>query len=186
MKLIFGLGNPGKKYSDTKHNIGFISLDEIAFQQGLTFNKSKFESVYAEGNVGSEKLLLIKPQTFMNESGRSVRPWMDYYDLDLDDILVIYDDMDLPAGKIRLRQKGSSGGHNGIRSIITHVGTKEFNRIKVGIDRPYPKQTVVSHVLSKFPKEVKGDVEESLKKVSDAALYWSEGHPFPETMSKFN
>src|SRR5699024_9733496 len=102
MKLIIGLGNPGAKYAQTKHNIGFITLDELAFQKGLAFNRSKFESVYAEGNIGSEKVILIKPQTYMNESGRSIRQWLDFYNLTEEDIVVIYDDMDLPVGKVRL------------------------------------------------------------------------------------
>ncbi|WP_208560557.1 aminoacyl-tRNA hydrolase [Marinilactibacillus kalidii] len=186
MKLVIGLGNPGAKYRDTKHNIGFIALDELAYQLGLAFNKSKFESVYAEGRVGSEKILLIKPQTFMNDSGRSVRPWMDYYDLTEEDIVVIYDDMDLPAGKIRLRTKGSAGGHNGIKSLIQHVGTKEFNRIRIGVGRPYPSQSVISHVLSGFEKEVHQDMLEAVKTTSDAVKYWVEGKTFQDTMTHFN
>ncbi|MEC6747899.1 aminoacyl-tRNA hydrolase [Marinilactibacillus sp. XAAS-LB27] len=186
MKLVIGLGNPGAKYSDTKHNIGFIALDELAYQLGLAFNKSKFESVYAEGRIGSEKVLLIKPQTYMNDSGRSIRPWMDYYDLTEEDIVVVYDDMDLPAGKVRLRTKGSAGGHNGIKSLIQHIGTKEFNRIRIGVGRPYPSQSVVSHVLSGFEKEVHQDMLESVKVTADAVKYWSEGKSFQDTMTKFN
>lgn len=186
MKLIIGLGNPGAKYRDTKHNIGFIALDEMAFQNGWAFNKSKFESVYAEGRIGTEKVLLIKPQTFMNESGRSVRPWMDYYDLTEEDIVVIYDDMDLPPGKIRLREKGGSGGHNGIKSLIQHLGTKKFNRVKIGVGRPFPEQSVVSHVLSGFPKETHEEMLQAVKQTSEAVTYWAEGHAFQDTMSKFN
>src|SRR5699024_9468062 len=126
MKLIFGLGNPGKKYENTRHNIGFIALDRLAENLGLTFNRTKFNAVYAEGNIGTEKVSLAKPQTFMNLSGESVQAWIDYYDVTEEDIVVIYDDMDLPVGKIRLRVKGSSGGHNGMKSIIQHLGTQEF------------------------------------------------------------
>jgi len=186
MKLIIGLGNPGKKYQYSKHNIGFEAVDEVAFQMGITFNKSKFESVYAEGRVGTEKIVLIKPQTYMNLSGRSVRPWMNYYNLTEEDIVVIYDDMDLPPGKIRLRQKGSSGGHNGIKSIIQYLGTKEFNRIKVGVGRPRPGQDVISNVLSGFAKEDMEAVNESIQLVSDAIEYWSQDHSFQNTMSQFN
>lgn len=186
MKLIIGLGNPGSKYAQTKHNIGFITLDEIAFQKGWTFNRSKFESVYAEGTVGSEKVVLIKPQTYMNDSGRSVRQWLDYYDCSEEDIVVVYDDMDLPVGKVRLRQKGGAGGHNGIKSIIDHIGTKHFNRLRVGVGRPYENQSVVSHVLSPFHKSVHEDVLFSVKKASDAALYWVEGHTYADTMTNFN
>lgn len=186
MKLIIGLGNPGAKYRETKHNIGFIALDEMAYQQGWVFNKSKFNSVYAEGRIGTEKVLLVKPQTFMNKSGESVRPWMDYFELTEEDIVVLYDDMDLDPGRIRLREKGGSGGHNGIKSLIQHLGTKKFNRIKIGIGRPFQEQSVVSHVLSGFSKEVHDEMLEAVKKSIDAAYYWVEGHSFQDTMSKFN
>ncbi|PRY83733.1 aminoacyl-tRNA hydrolase [Alkalibacterium olivapovliticus] len=186
MKLIIGLGNPGSKYAQTKHNIGFITLDEIAYQKGWAFNRSNFESVYAEGTVGTEKVVLIKPQTYMNDSGRSVRQWLDYYNCTEEDIVVVYDDMDLPVGKVRLRQKGGAGGHNGIKSLIDHLGTKQFNRLRVGVGRPYENQSVVSHVLSPFHKSVHEDVLFSVKKASDAALYWVEGHTFADTMTNFN
>lgn len=187
MKLIFGLGNPGDKYRSTKHNIGFITVDEMAFQMGITFNKSQFNSAYAEGRIGSEKVLLIKPLTFMNLSGESVRPWVDYYDLDeSEDIVVIYDDMDLDVGRVRLREKGGHGGHNGMRSIIQHLGTKDFNRIKIGIGRPKLNQSVVSHVISKFPKEEHDDMQNAVNHAYDALRAWAEGMPFQEVMSKYN
>ncbi|GEK91621.1 aminoacyl-tRNA hydrolase [Alkalibacterium kapii] len=186
MKLIIGLGNPGGKYRETKHNIGFIVLDEIAFQMGWAFNRSKFDSVYAEGMVKGEKVLLIKPQTYMNDSGRSVRPWMDYYNLSNEDIVVVYDDMDLPTGKIRLRQKGGAGGHNGIKSIIDHIETKNFNRLRIGIGRPFENQTVISHVLSPFHKSEHENMLFSVKKAADAVMYWAEGQTYVDTMTRFN
>ncbi len=186
MKLIFGLGNPGKKYENTRHNIGFIALDRLAENLGLTFNRTKFNAVYAEGNMGTEKVILVKPQTFMNLSGESVQPWVDYYDVTEEDIVVIYDDMDLPVGKIRLRVKGSSGGHNGMKSIIQHLGTQEFNRIRVGVGRPYPKQTVISHVLSRFSKDSIDDMKMSVQDIIEAIKYWADGHTFQETMNEFN
>lgn len=186
MKLIFGLGNPGNKYKKTKHNIGFIAIDQIAENLGLTFKQTKFKSLYAEGRLGSEKIILIKPQTFMNLSGESVQPWMDYYNLTGEDIVVIYDDMDLPVGKIRLRVKGSSGGHNGMKSIIHQLGTKEFNRIRAGIGRPLPRQTVISHVMSQFPQEEIADMKEAVRDIEDAVKYWADNHTFQETMNEFN
>ncbi|HLR91720.1 MAG TPA: aminoacyl-tRNA hydrolase [Atopostipes sp.] len=186
MKLIFGLGNPGTKYQNTKHNIGFIAVDRIAENLGLTFNQTKFKSLYAEGRIGTEKIVLIKPQTFMNLSGESVQPWMDYYNLTGEDIVIIYDDMDLPVGKIRLRAKGGHGGHNGMKSIIQHLGTKEFNRIRVGVGRPSPRQTVVSHVLSRFPTEEIDDMKEAVQAVEDAIKHWGHDHTFLETMNEFN
>ena len=186
MKLIVGLGNPGSKYRGTKHNVGFIALDEIAYQEKVTFNKTQFEADIAEFFLNEEKIILAKPQTFMNESGRSVRPLMDYYNIADEDLLVIYDDLDLPIGKIRLREKGSAGGHNGIKSIIAHLGTKDFNRIKVGIDRPKNGKEVVSYVLSAFPKETHDDMLNAMKQTADASLYWAEGHDFVNTMNQFN
>lgn len=187
MKLIFGLGNPGDKYRATKHNIGFITVDEMAFQMGIAFNKSQFNSVYAEGRIGTEKVLLIKPQTFMNLSGESVRPWIDYYNLDeTEDVVIVYDDMDMEIGKVRLRNKGGHGGHNGIRDIIKHLGTKEFNRVKIGIGRPMKDQSVVSHVISKFRDEDHDAMLEAVRWTDKALNAWAEGMPFQEVMSKYN
>lgn len=186
MKLIVGLGNPGSKYQATKHNIGFITLDEIAFQEKVTFNKHQFEADIAEFFLDGEKVILAKPQTFMNESGRSVGPLMTYYNISDDDLLVIYDDLDLPIGRIRLREKGSAGGHNGIKSLISHLGTKEFNRIKVGIDRPKKSQEVVSYVLSTFPKATHEDMLQAVKTAAEASLYWAKGNDFVNTMNQFN
>lgn len=187
MKLVFGLGNPGDKYRATKHNIGYIAVDEMAFQMGIAFNKSQFNSVYAEGRIGTEKVILIKPLTFMNLSGESVRPWVDYYDLDeSQDIVVIHDDMDLPVGSVRLRYKGGHGGQNGMRSVIKHLGTQEFNRIKIGIGRPMENQSVVSHVISKFHKEDNEAMLEAVNHTYAAVEAWASGMPFQEVMSKYN
>lgn len=186
MKMIVGLGNPGDKYKGTKHNIGFITLDELAYQENMAYNKSKFEAIYAEGFIGTEKVLLVKPQTFMNESGRAIRPLMDYYQIELDDLVVVYDDLDLPVGKIRLRQKGSAGGHNGIKSLIQHLGTQDFNRIRIGIDRPEAGQTVIHHVLSNFPKVQHEEILFAVKDSAAALSYWIAGHSFIDTMNQFN
>ncbi|WP_314067821.1 aminoacyl-tRNA hydrolase [uncultured Vagococcus sp.] len=186
MKLIVGLGNPGSKYMATKHNVGFITIDELVHREGASFNKHQCEADIAELFIGGEKIILAKPVTFMNESGRSVGPLMNYYNIEMADLLVIYDDLDLPIGSLRLRQKGGAGGHNGIKSIIQHLGTKEFNRIRIGIDRPRPGQDVISHVLGTFPKETHEDMLVSVKKAADASLYWAEGHTFVDAMNQFN
>lgn len=186
VKLIVGLGNPGKQYETTKHNIGFLVLDALAANLGLSFNKTKFKSIYAEGNIGIEKVILVKPQTFMNLSGESVRPWMDYFDLTEEDVVIIYDDMDLPVGKIRLRIQGGHGGHNGVKSLIQHMGTKNFNRIRVGVGRPFPSQDVVSHVLSPFSKDTVDDMKSSIHESVDAIKYWVNDKTFLETMNEFN
>lgn len=186
MKLIVGLGNPGAKYAETKHNIGFIVVNEFAQRHGLTFNKAKFESIYAEGFIGTEKVILLKPQTYMNESGRAIRPMMDYFNIEQEEVVVVYDDLDLDPGRIRLRQKGGAGGHNGIKSMISHLGTQEFDRIRIGIGRPYPSQTVVHHVLSPFPKDHQEEMIDAVHQASDALTYWVEGHSFIDTMTHFN
>lgn len=186
VKLIVGLGNPGKQYETTKHNIGFLVLDALAANLGLSFNKTKFKSIYAEGNIGTEKVILVKPQTFMNLSGESVRPWMDYFDLTEEDVVIIYDDMDLPVGKIRLRIQGGHGGHNGVKSLIQHMGTKNFNRIRVGVGRPFPSQDVISHVLSPFSKDTVDDMKNSIHESVDAIKYWVNDKTFLETMNEFN
>lgn len=186
MKVIVGLGNPGSKYKETKHNIGFITLDEIVYRQNVSFNNSNFEADIAEFFIGTEKVLLVKPLTFMNESGRSVGPLLTYFGVDEEDLIVIYDDLDLEVGKIRLRQKGSAGGHNGIKSLIAHLGTNVFPRIKIGIGRPSKNDTVIHHVLSIFPKETHEEMLLAVKKAADAALYACEGHTFVETMNQFN
>src|SRR5699024_8949462 len=133
LKCIIGLGNPGKRYEKTRHNIGFMVIDELERRYHFTSNNKKFKNDYAIEFINGEKVMFVKPQSFMNLSGESVRPLIDYYGIDIEDIMVIYDDLDLPVGKIRLRQKGGHGGHNGIRSLITHLGTKEFKRIRIGV-----------------------------------------------------
>jgi len=186
MKMIVGLGNPGTKYAATKHNIGFITIDEIAQRQQVGFSQSQFEADIAEFFIGTEKIMLVKPLTFMNESGRSIGPLMTYYGLDTKDLVVIYDDLDLDIGKIRLREKGSAGGHNGIKSLIAHLDTNVFPRIKIGIGRPQGMQTVVNHVLSTFPKNQHEEILHAVKTAADAVMYTCEGHTFSETMNHFN
>lgn len=149
MKLIVGLGNIGKEYDETRHNAGFMTIDHFAEKHGFEFNKQKFDALIADGGVNGEKVILAKPTTYMNESGRSVRQIVDFYKLDPEDVLVVHDDMDLPTGRLRLRQKGSAGGHNGIKSIIAHLGTEKFKRLRIGIDHP-EKQKVVDWVLTRF------------------------------------
>ncbi|WP_101847140.1 aminoacyl-tRNA hydrolase [Halobacillus sp. Marseille-P3879] len=185
MKCIVGLGNPGKKYEKTRHNIGFMILDELAEQNQWTISQEKFRGHYTVEHVGGEKILLLKPQTYMNLSGESLRLFMDYYDIEEEDILVIYDDLDLPPGKIRLRQKGGHGGHNGIRNIIDHLGTKDFNRLRVGVGRPVGSTTVVDYVLSSFSKEQQEAVREAVIQSVKACESWME-LPFNEVMNEFN
>jgi peptidyl-tRNA hydrolase, PTH1 family len=185
MKCIVGLGNPGKKYQSTRHNIGFMVIDELLSRHNLDLNRDKFKGKYAQDFINGEKVLLLEPQTYMNLSGESLRPLMDYYNIEVENILVIYDDLDLPTGKIRLRQKGGHGGHNGIRSIIDHLGTKDFKRIRLGVGRPTSPIPVVDYVLGTFPKAEQESVRESIQKAADACEKWLE-KPFEEVMNEFN
>ncbi|AIS61483.1 aminoacyl-tRNA hydrolase [Listeria ivanovii] len=184
MKLIAGLGNPGKKYERTRHNVGFMVVDELSFRHQTPWKKAKFNGMVSEINVNGEKMLLVKPLTFMNASGECIRPLMDYYNIPMKDVLIIYDDLDLPVGKIRLRQKGSAGGHNGMKSIIQHVKTQEFNRIRVGVSRPSHGE-VINYVLGDFPKSEQADIIEAIQKSADAVEDFAK-LPFIEVMNKYN
>ncbi|MDU1585593.1 MAG: aminoacyl-tRNA hydrolase [Clostridium sp.] len=166
MFLIVGLGNPGKEYENTRHNIGFDAIDKIAEKYNIELNRIKFKSVYGEGFIGGEKVILLKPTTYMNLSGESLRAIMDFYKLSNEDVLVLYDDISLEVGRIRIREKGSAGGHNGIKSIIAHLGSDIFSRIKIGVGQP--KFDLVNHVLGKFSKEEREVLEETLKAVVDS------------------
>ncbi|PKR77503.1 aminoacyl-tRNA hydrolase [Halalkalibacillus sediminis] len=185
MKCIVGLGNPGLKYKKTRHNIGFQVIDELAAKQKWKFQKGKFESHYIYERLNGEQILLLKPQTFMNLSGKAIKQAADFYQIEPQDILVIYDDLDLPTGKIRLRQKGGHGGHNGIRSTIDQIGTKEFNRLRFGIGRPKENLEVTHYVLGKFSKEELKDVQPSVQRAVEACEEWTE-QPFLEVMNHFN
>ncbi|WP_217588351.1 aminoacyl-tRNA hydrolase [Lentibacillus saliphilus] len=185
MKCIVGLGNPGRKYKNTRHNIGFMVIDELLKRQNWKLNQDKFEGKYTVEHVSGDKIILLQPQTFMNLSGQSVRPLADYYKIAPEDILVIYDDLDLPTGKVRLRQQGGHGGHNGIRSLIDHLGTKAFNRVRIGIGRPEGRTPVVDHVLNPFAKHEKEAVAESIHKAADACEAWME-KSFMVVMNEFN
>lgn len=186
MKMIVGLGNIGPQYDGTRHNTGFMVVDRLASEHGLAFKHvSKMEAMIASGVINGQKVLLVQPTTFMNESGRSVRPLMDYYDLTVGDLVVIHDDMDLPVGKIRLKKKGSAAGHNGLKSLISHLGTQQFNRVKVGIDHP-AKQSVVNYVLGKFKPDQIAPFEDSKMAAVGAVEEWLGGKDFDQLMNEYN
>ena len=170
MKLVVGLGNPGKQYEATKHNIGFMVIDAIADSASHTPWREEQKAEVCSINVAGEKVLLVKPQTFMNASGESVGPLMRYYKIDPSDVYCIYDDMDLPVGKLRIRPNGSSGGHTGIKSLISHIGTENFPRFRVGIGRPLPQWTVIDHVLAPFSEENQEKVQKGIKDTVKAVL----------------
>lgn len=185
--MIVGLGNPGERYAATKHNMGFMALDILAQRVGVSFSMDKtFQAEIAEFFQNGEKIFLVKPQTFMNESGRAVKPLLTYFNIDLSDLLVLVDDMDSVVGRVRFRKKGSSGGQRGIKSLIIHLGTEDWKRLKIGIGRPKAGWTVVNHVLSQFDE---GEIEEArqgLQKSVDAVEYYIQTADFEKTMSKYN
>ena len=182
MKLVVGLGNPGAKYEQTKHNIGFMCLDFYANNTNLTF---KFERKFNAEIAKDGDLILAKPQTFMNLSGESVRKIIDYYDIELDDLLVIYDDLDLPMAKLRLREQGGAGGHNGIKSILDHLHTDQFKRLRIGIDSN-PLMEAKDYVLGKFSKEELDQVVVAAKLTKDIIAQFKENRAFPLIMNEFN
>lgn len=185
LKLIVGLGNPGKQYAKTRHNVGFDVIDELSERFSIPLDQAKLKGLYGIGFIKGEKVLLLKPMTYMNLSGESIRAVIDYYQMDLDDLLVIYDDLDLPVGKIRLRQKGSAGGHNGIKSTIAHLGQQQFNRIRIGIDRPKNGMSVPDYVLGRFFSEEQIEIQTAVKKSADACEAWL-NKPFLQVMNEFN
>jgi len=186
MRWIVGLGNPGPKYEKTRHNAGFMVIDELARRWGAGHFQNKCKALVADVRIGSTKVYLIKPMTYMNLSGESVRAFMDYFDADLSDAIIIYDDLDTEVGKIRLRYQGSAGGHNGIKSIIQHTGTQVFNRIRMGISRPKPGEaSVIDYVLAPFSKEEAPLVQQMIRDAADAVEF-SLTHTFEQTMAKFN
>ena len=183
--MIIGLGNPGKPYEHTRHNIGFKVVDELSNRFNSPLVQMKFKGMYSIVHRPEGKFILVKPLTYMNLSGECVVPLMDYYDISEKDIVVIYDDLDLATGRLRLRQKGSAGGHNGIKSMIQHLGTQEFNRIRVGINRPPAGMKVPDYVLQKFSTDEQPHMEDAVKKSADACEAWL-GSPFIEVMNRFN
>src|SRR5699024_1930673 len=185
MKVIVGLGNPGKKYENTRHNIGFAAIDYIAEKEGININTGKHKALVGSGYIDGVKVLLVKPQTFMNLSGESLRPIMDFYKLEPEDFLVIFDDIDLDVGRIRIRRKGSAGGHNGIKSIISHLGSMEFPRIKIGVGAKPPGYDLADYVLGHFSKADQEILQERFEDVYDAVKLIV-GDDITEAMNCYN
>ena len=165
--LIVGLGNPGQKYEHTRHNMGFLTVDLLAEQLNVKLNKVKFKSAYNIVRFGGQKCLVMKPQTYMNLSGEAVREAAQFYKIPADHVLVIYDDVSLPVGKLRVRPTGSAGGHNGIKNIIAHLGTDKFPRVKVGVGAP--EHDIVDWVIGSFSAQERKVIDALLDRVIDAA-----------------
>ncbi len=171
MRLIVGMGNPGRQYANTRHNVGFMVIDQLAEILDIKTGTMKFRSVIGEGFVYGEKVVLAKPQTYMNLSGEAVLDMIQWYKAVPEDLMVILDDMDLPLGKLRLRKKGGAGGHNGLKSIIHLIQSEEFPRLRIGIGRPENKNIEpVDHVLGKFTVEEARIMDEAIKKAAGAVM----------------
>lgn len=184
MKLIVGLGNPGKEYENTRHNSGFAVMDAIAKECNVDITQNKFKALIGQTRIKGENVLLMKPQTYMNLSGEALIQAVNFYHIDISDILVIYDDLDLPVGKIRLRERGSAGGQNGMKNIIQHLHTQEFNRIRVGIGKD-SRVPVIDWVLGKVRKEEKEDYDKAVQMACEAAIF-SCTNSFMDTMNRYN
>ena len=186
MKIFVGLGNPTPEYAATKHNVGFMLADMLADELSVHDWRNKFNALVAETFLDGEKILLVKPQTFMNLSGEAIAPLMNFYKLDASNLIVAHDDMDLPLGTIRLRPKGSGGGHHGIESIIQHLGGEQnFPRVRIGVGRPPQNWSVNSHVLSPFTQDDADKISAALDELVPAVLcIFREGIDI--AMNKFN
>ncbi len=186
MKLVVGLGNPGAKYANTRHNVGFWAIDSLAQRLGVTVQRTKWQSLYEQVQIAQEKTILLKPQTFMNRSGDAVRAVLGaFHQLNPEeDLIVIYDDMDFAPGQYKLRTKGSAGGHNGVKSVIANTNTENFARIRIGIGRPRPED-VLNHVLSPFPKDEEELVRKAVNTAADAVVD-AITHSFSYAMNHYN
>ncbi len=168
MTLVFGLGNPEKDFKGTRHNVGFETINKLAYDFNIDINRAKFKAHSGEGMISAHKAMLIKPQTYMNLSGESVREFLAFYKLTPKDIIVIYDDIDIPLGQIRIRERGSAGTHNGMRNIVERLNTDEFPRIRIGIGEKPPRMDLGDFVLSHFKKDEMDKIIEGITKAGDA------------------
>ena len=185
MFLIVGLGNPGVEYAATRHNIGFDMITYLSDKYNIPVNSREGKALVGKGILAGEKVMLAQPQTYMNLSGESVRALMDYYKIDIEDLLVIYDDISLDVGQIRMRGKGSAGGHNGIKSIIQHTGTQEFARIKIGVGQQPEGGDLVKQVLGRFSREEDGMFRDVFALAEEGLLAWLQ-EDMKSAMNKVN
>lgn len=185
MYAVIGLGNPGREYEKTRHNIGFNTVDLLADRNGIDINKIKFKSVYGKGRIGNESVLLLKPQTYMNNSGISVLELYKYYKIPIENILVVVDDIDIDFGVVRIKRKGSAGTHNGLKSIIYHLQRNDFPRIKIGVGSPPPEWDLADFVLSRFQNKEEKTIKESIE-VACESIETIIKEDIDKAMNKFN
>ena len=184
--IIAGLGNPGSKYEMTRHNAGFLAMDLLAIEENINIRKLKFHALVADAVIGGRKCLLMKPQTMMNNSGEAIGEAARFFKVPADRIIVMFDDVSLDVGQTRIRRKGSAGGHNGIKSIISHLGSEDFPRVKIGVGKqPNPEYDLVDWVLGRFPKEQEADLKKALENTVEAVRLIVDGKT-EEAMNRFN
>lgn len=185
MYLIIGLGNPEADYANTRHNMGFNVINKLAEKFNIEVKKDKFKALFGSGVIEGEKVILIKPQTFMNLSGEAVQEFVNFYKVPLENIVVIYDDVDVEPGKIRIRKTGSSGSHNGMKSIISHLSTEAFPRIRVGIGKPHEHFDMISHVIGGIAEEDKEPLEKGVNLATEAVIELLKNN-IDSAMNKYN
>ncbi|MCI8466338.1 MAG: aminoacyl-tRNA hydrolase [Lachnospiraceae bacterium] len=185
MFIIAGLGNPGLKYAGTRHNVGFGAIDVLAERYGIGVDMGKHKALMGKGMIEGQKVVLLKPQTYMNLSGESLREAASYYKLFPEEVLVIYDDINLDVGRLRIREKGSAGGHNGMKSIISCLGSDQFPRIRIGVGDKPPRMDLADYVLGRFPEEELPDVREAIAQAAEAATLIINGQ-MEQAMNQFN
>lgn len=185
MYIIVGLGNPEPEYAKTRHNMGFDTINKLAKENNIELNKSKFNAIYGTGIIENEKVILIKPQTYMNNSGESVVQFVKFYKEDLSNLIVIYDDMDTDKGKIRIRAKGGPGSHNGMKSVVYELKSEDFSRIRVGIGKPENEFDRIDFVIGKIPNDEYEILKQGQESAAEAVEYWIK-NGIDNTMNKFN
>ena len=186
MRIIVGLGNPEEKYLKTFHNMGYIAVGDVADKLGVKFKKKECESFVAEANIGGEKVIIARPVTYMNASGRAVKQLLSKYKATADDLVIIYDDYDIPKGHVRIRPSGSAGTHNGMRSVIAEIGTQNFARIRIGIRDPEVNIPIINYVLSEVRKEDYELFISACTRAADAAIELARGSTVENVMTKYN
>lgn len=185
MKLIVGLGNPETDYAKTRHNMGFNVINKLANQYNINIDKKKFKALYGTGNIEGEKVILLKPQTFMNLSGESLIEALNFYKISTNDLIVTYDDIDIAIGDIRIRKSGSAGTHNGMKSVISCINTEKFIRVRVGIGKPKDQVDMISYVLGHIPNEEVEELEKGINKAKEAIIEIIKNN-IDSAMNKFN
>lgn len=185
MYLIVGLGNPEPEYSYTRHNMGFDVINKIAKKCEIDISRTKFNGLYGSGSIKNEKVILLKPQTYMNLSGQSIKKFVDFYKIPLENVLVIYDDMDVSVGNIKIRKKGGPGTHNGAKSVVHELVSEDFPRIRVGIGKPVDEYDAIDYVIGKLDEEQHKALEVGINRAVDATIYYIE-HGIDNAMNKFN